>query len=464
MPGFGPVDAQLDLVALEHRVQARWQAKDVLDEVIKLRAGSPRWVFYEGPPTANARPGLHHVWSRAFKDLFIRYQTMRGHDVPRKGGWDCHGLPVEIEIEKELGISNKHDIEAYGIENFNQRCRESVGRYVEDFASVTQRSAVWIDTKDAYWTLDNEYIESVWWLVKRLWDANLVYEGHRVSPYCARCGTALSSHELGQPGAYRDVTDLSVYVRFPVVDRDFDLLVWTTTPWTLISNVAAAVGSDMEYVRVRDENGGRDLVMAAARAPEDAEVVDRMRGADLVGLRYQRPFDFLAIDDRGQRVVAADFVSTEEGTGIVHLAPAFGADDMEAAQKDGLPVPTESSAPTYRRGRAASSRTPTPTSSRTSGDAGCSCARTPISTPIRTAGGAGRPSSTGRRRRGSCAPQSAGPTCSARTSASAGTPTTSSTAASATGSRTTSTGRSHATVTGARRCRSGAAPTATTPA
>jgi isoleucyl-tRNA synthetase len=334
---FGPVDSQLDLVGLEHRVLARWQAQDVLDQVVKQRAGAPRWVFYEGPPTANARPGLHHVWPRAFKDLFIRYQTMRGHDVPRKGGWDCHGLPVELEVEKELGISNKHEIEAFGIAAFNERCRASVRRYVSDFESLTERAAVWIDTKDAYWTLDNTYIESVWWLLGQLWDNDLLYEGFRVSPYCARCGTALSSHELGQPGAYRDVTDLSVYVRFPVDDRDFDLLVWTTTPWTLISNVAAAVGPDIEYVRVRAESG-RDLVMAAAQAPEGADVVERMTGADLIGLRYQRPFDFLPIDDRGQRVVGADFVSTEEGSGIVHLAPAFGADDMDVGQREGLPV------------------------------------------------------------------------------------------------------------------------------
>jgi isoleucyl-tRNA synthetase len=338
MPRFGPVDSQLDLVGLEHRVQARWQAKNVLDEVIKLRAGAPRWVFYEGPPTANARPGLHHVWSRAFKDLFIRYQTMRGRDVPRKGGWDCHGLPVEIEIEKELGISNKHEIEAFGVAAFNERCRASVRRYVGDWEQLTERCAAWIDTRDAYWTLDNTYIESVWWLLGQLWDNDLLYEGFRVSPYCARCGTALSSHELGQPGAYREITDLSVYVRFPVDDADVDLLVWTTTPWTLISNVAAAVGPDIEYVRVRPADGGRDLIMAAARAPEDAEIIERMRGADLVGLRYRRPFDFIPIDDRGQRVVAADFVSTEEGTGIVHLAPAFGADDMDVGQKEGLPV------------------------------------------------------------------------------------------------------------------------------
>ena len=242
---FGPVDPQLDLVALEHRVLARWRELDLAEVVLHLRDGAPPWVFYEGPPTANGRPGLHHVWARAFKDLFPRFQTMRGRDVPRKGGWDCHGLPVEIEVEKQLGFTNKSQIEAYGIDRFNARCRESVQSYVGDWEAVTERAGVWIDSKDAYWTLSNDYVESVWWLLKQLFERGLLYEGHRVIPYCSRCGTALSSHELGQPGAYRDVTDPSVYVRFPVVDRDFDLLVWTTTPWTLISNVAAAVGPDI---------------------------------------------------------------------------------------------------------------------------------------------------------------------------------------------------------------------------
>ena len=335
---FGPVDPQLDLVALEQRVLARWRELDLAEMVLHLRDGAPPWVFYEGPPTANGRPGLHHVWARAFKDLFPRFQTMRGRDVPRKGGWDCHGLPVEIEVEKELGFTSKSQIEAYGIDKFNARCRESVQRYVGDWEALTERAGVWIDTKDAYWTLSNDYVESVWWLLKQLFERGLLYEGHRVIPYCSRCGTALSSHELGQPGAYRDVTDPSVYVRFPVVDADVDLLVWTTTPWTLISNVAAAVGPDIDYVRVRSHDGGRDLVMAEARAPEGAEVVSRWRGADLVGWRYRRPFDLLPIDERGQRVVGAAFVSTDDGSGIVHLAPAFGADDMEAAKADDLPV------------------------------------------------------------------------------------------------------------------------------
>ncbi len=339
---FGPVNNQVDLPAVEKRVLERWRAADLPGEVARRRAGSRPWIFYEGPPTANGKPGLHHIWARAFKDLFPRFRTMRGYDVPRKGGWDCHGLPVELEVEKELGFTTKSQIEEYGIDRFNARCRESVRRYVADWSALTERSGVWIDTDDAYWTMSNTYIESVWWLVKQLSDNGLLYEGHRVSPYCTRCGTALSSHELGQPGAYREVTDLSAYVRFPLVDEEADLAVWTTTPWTLVSNVAAAVGPDLDYVQVVDPSGGRDLVLAAATVPavvgEEAEVRAHFTGEDLAGKAYRRPFDLLDIDDRGQRVVTAAFVATDEGTGIVHLAPAFGADDMDVAREWNLPV------------------------------------------------------------------------------------------------------------------------------
>jgi len=337
---FGPVAPDLDLPALEQRMLDRWRDDDIVAAARSLRAGNEPWTFYEGPPTANGRPGLHHVWARVFKDIYPRFQTMRGRQVPRKGGWDCHGLPVELEVEKELGLSTKHEIEAFGIAEFNRRCRESVHRYVADWEALTDRAGVWIDTADAYWTLDNTYIESVWWLIRQLWDKGLLYEGHKVSPYCGRCGTALSSHELGQPDVYRDVVDPSVYVRFPVEGRDVDLLVWTTTPWTLISNVAAAVGPDIAYVRVAATDGSRDLVMAEARAPEDAEILERFTGADLVGWRYERPFTFLAPPPGadGWRVVAADFVTTDDGSGIVHLAPAFGEDDAAVGRAEKLPV------------------------------------------------------------------------------------------------------------------------------
>jgi isoleucyl-tRNA synthetase len=330
-------------------VLARWREREVVEEVARLRKGAEPWIFYEGPPTANGRPGLHHVWARAFKDLFPRFQTMRGRDVPRKGGWDCHGLPVELEVEKELGLATKADIEAYGIEAFNQRCRESVQRYVEDWSALTQRSAVWIDTADAYWTLANDYIESVWWIVRQLWDKGLLYEGHRVTPYCGRCGTALSSHEVAQ--GYEDVVDPSIYVRFPLTNEpdgvaapDADLLVWTTTPWTLISNVAAAVGPPFGYVRIAAPDGGRDLVLgegAAARLFPEAEVRERWRGTDLAGWRYRRPFDFIDPPPGsrgGWRVVVADYVSDDDGSGIVHLAPAFGEDDAQVGRAEGLPV------------------------------------------------------------------------------------------------------------------------------
>ena len=339
---FTPVSSALDLVELEARVLERWRAQDAFRESLRRREGAPEWVFYEGPPTANARPGIHHVWARAFKDLYPRFHTMRGRYVARKGGWDCHGLPVEVEVEKVLGIKNKHEIEDFGIEAFNQRCRESVQRYVEDWSALTARIGMWIDTADAFWTLDNEYIESVWWVVRQMWDRGLVYEGFKVVPYCGRCGTALSSHELGQPGAYQDVTERSVYVRFPVVGADFDLLVWTTTPWTLVSNVAAAVGPEIEYVRVNAPDGGRDLVLAATRVADvlggDVEVVEAVPVSHLAGLRYERPFDYLPIDPGANRVVVADFVTIEEGSGIVHLAPAFGEIDREVAEQEQLPM------------------------------------------------------------------------------------------------------------------------------
>ncbi|MBA2326817.1 MAG: class I tRNA ligase family protein, partial [Actinobacteria bacterium] len=339
---FESVPSRFEPVALEERVARRWRDGQVFAESLRRREGAPEWVFYEGPPTANGRPGLHHVLARAFKDLFPRFHTMRGRYVARKGGWDCHGLPVEVEVEKELGFSGKPQIEEYGIEAFNQRCRESVHRYVEDWSALTARIGMWLDTADAYWTLNNEYIESVWWVVRQMWDRDLIYEGFKVVPYCGRCGTALSSHELGQPGAYQDVTEPSVYVRFPVTERDFDLLVWTTTPWTLVSNVAAAVGPGLDYVRVRGRDGRRDVVVAAGRVAavfgDDADVLEPVPATELVGLHYERPFDFLPIDPGANRVVAADFVTLEDGSGIVHLAPAFGEVDREAAEREGLPV------------------------------------------------------------------------------------------------------------------------------
>lgn len=335
---FGPVDTSLDLAALEQRVLERWRIGAIPAQALKLREGRPEWIFYEGPPTANGRPGLHHVWARAFKDLYPRFRTMQGYSVPRKGGWDCHGLPVELEVEKELGLHSKPEIEEFGIAEFNQRCRASVERYVEEWAELTERSGVWIDTDNAYRTLDNSYIESVWWLIKRLWDKGLLYEGHKVTPYCGRCGTALSSHEVAQ--GYQDVVDASIYVRFPITDSNADLLVWTTTPWTLISNVAAAVNAELTYVEVAV--GERPLIVEQSQAERlfpGVATSEPRTGAELVGLRYRRPFDTLTVPpgSNGWRVVAADFVTADSGSGIVHLAPAFGEVDALVSAKERLP-------------------------------------------------------------------------------------------------------------------------------
>ncbi len=332
---FGPVDPQINFVSLENKVLETWKSIELLEQVKQQRQDAPRWTFYEGPPTANGRPGLHHVWARAFKDLFVRFKTMQGYLVSRKGGWDCHGLPVEIEVEKQLGLSSKTDIEKVGIGFFNERCRESVQRYVSDWVALTERAGVWIDSQDAYWTMSNSYIESVWWILHKLWDEELLYEGYRVSPYCPRCGTVLSSHELAQ--GFKDITDDSVFVRFPLVDIEADLLVWTTTPWTLVSNVAVAIGPDMEYVQYKSEDGFRDLICAKTLVPEDAQIVAYYKAEDLVGKLYKRPFEDLKLK-QAPHVVTADFVSTEEGSGLVHISPAFGTEDMQLAEEKNLEV------------------------------------------------------------------------------------------------------------------------------
>jgi isoleucyl-tRNA synthetase len=348
MPGFRPVDTRQSFPELEERVLERWRERDVFHRSLANREGAEVWSFYEGPPTANGRPGSHHVLSRVFKDVYPRYKTMRGHRVPRKAGWDCHGLPVEIEVEKQLGISSKQEIEEYGIAEFNARCRESVFEYVEEWNRLTERIGFWLDLDDPYVTLEGDYIESVWWSLRRLWDEKRLYEGHKVVPYCPRCGTALSSHEVAL--GYQDVEDPSIYVRLsllaegdgPAVDEH--LLVWTTTPWTLPGNVAVAVAPDVSYVRARV--GDEVVIIAEARAErvlgEGFEVLERFPGSELVGRRYRGPI--FALEDGGPaggfRILAGDFVTTDDGTGLVHLAPAFGEDDYEVAAAAGIFDPT----------------------------------------------------------------------------------------------------------------------------
>jgi isoleucyl-tRNA synthetase len=329
---------------LEERVLAGWKHKRIFERSIEQRSKASEWVFYEGPPTANGRPGIHHAAARVFKDIFCRFQTMRGRFVPRKAGWDCHGLPVELEVEKVLGITRKRQIEEeIGIERFVRMCRESVTRYVDEWIPFTDRIGYWVDLDDAYWTMSPDYVESVWWLLKQIWDKGLLEEDFRVVPYCPRCETALSSHEQHYPGAYRNVTDPSVYVRFPLRDSPEEaLLVWTTTPWTLLANMAVAVGPDVTYVRAADPfERGRVVIVARDRArallDERAQVLSELRGADLVGRTYSPPFPFVDAGESGHRVFAGDFVSTDEGTGIVHLAP-YGEDDMAVAKREGLSI------------------------------------------------------------------------------------------------------------------------------
>ncbi len=327
-----------DVPGAEAEVHDFWTREHVFERTERDRRDRPPFVFYEGPPTANGKPGVHHVISRLVKDVFCRYKTMTGHYVRRKGGWDTHGLPVEIEVEKQLGLDSKEDIEAYGIEAFNAKCRESVFKYKTEWDEFTHRIGFWLDLDDPYVTYENDYIESVWWVLRQIWDKDLLYRGHKVVPYCTRCETALSSHEVAQ--GYADVDDPSVTVRLRVVDEDYSLLVWTTTPWTLPSNVAVAVGKDIEYVTVLHE--GERYVLAASRVghyfPEDVEIVDRCDGSKLLGKRYHQLIPILPVDKPAFVVISTDFVSTEDGTGIVHMAPAYGEDDNRAAREYDLPT------------------------------------------------------------------------------------------------------------------------------
>ncbi len=358
MPGFEPLPAQADLPAIEREVLARWQDAGIFERSLKQTAGGPSWIFFEGPPTANGMPGVHHVEARTFKDLFPRFKTMQGFHVPRKGGWDCHGLPVEVAVEKELGLTGKRDIEAYGVAAFNARCRESVLRHVDAWLEMSRRMGYWADTARAYQTMDPGYIESVWWSLKTVYEQGLLVRDHRISPYCPRCGTPLSDHEMGQEDVYQTVSDPAITVRFrlrtlpegaPRELEGADLLVWTTTPWTLVSNTAVAVHPDAAYVLARRPGdaaglaaGGGDRVVVAddlfARVLGDGwHVATRFKGRDLIGAGYQSPFGIIKIPD-AHIVVPGSFVTTEDGTGLVHLAPAFGADDMEASRAHGLPV------------------------------------------------------------------------------------------------------------------------------
>jgi isoleucyl-tRNA synthetase len=342
---YKAVPAQIDLPGLEHEILQMWDEEAVFAASVAARADKPLWTFYEGPPTANGTPGAHHVEARVFKDVFPRYRTMKGYHVPRQAGWDCHGLPVELAVEKELGFTGKGDIEAYGVAEFNARCRESVLRHVGEFSDMTRRMGYWVDMDGAYWTMDAQYVQSVWWSLKQIFNKGLLVQDHRVAPYCPRCGTGLSDHELAQ--GYETVVDPSVYVRFPITGGGLAerfpgcaLLVWTTTPWTLVSNTAVAVNPNAEYCVV--EGDGEKLVVASelvAQVFGDTEhkVLATISGRDLEYTTYQRPFDLIDIPD-AHIVILADYVTTDDGTGLVHQSPAFGADDLISCRAYNLPV------------------------------------------------------------------------------------------------------------------------------
>ncbi|MGC4804668.1 isoleucine--tRNA ligase [Micromonospora sp. DT233] len=339
---YRSVPTQIDLPGLEHEVLHFWQANSVFARSLEQSDGRPEWVFYEGPPTANGMPGAHHIEARVFKDVFPRYKTMKGFHVARKAGWDCHGLPVELAVEKELGFTGKQDIEAFGVAEFNARCRESVTRHTDAFAELTRRMGYWVDMDDAYRTMDPEYIESVWWSLKQIFDKGLLVEDFRVAPWCPRDETGLSDHELAQ--GYETVVDPSVYVRFPLTSGPLAgraaLLVWTTTPWTLVSNVAVAVHPDVTYVVATD--GTEQLVVAepllAQALGEGWELTgESFQGKELERWGYRAPFDLVEVTG-AHIVILADYVTTDSGSGLVHQAPAFGADDLVNCRAYGLPM------------------------------------------------------------------------------------------------------------------------------
>ncbi len=362
---FHPVSSRVNFPQLEENILGLWKDKDVFARSLEARRDGPCFVFYEGPPTANGSPGIHHVLARVFKDIILRYKVMKGCYVPRIAGWDTHGLPVELEVERQLGLAGKKDIEDFGIDQFNARCRESVFSYLKEWEAMTERIAFWVDLENAYVTMNNDYIETCWWAINRMWEKGLIYQGHKVTPHCPRCGTSLSSHEVAL-GYKDDAEDPSVYIKFKLVkkllgslspDKPVYLLAWTTTPWTLPGNTALAVAADADYAVLEGENDY--LIMASALVEsvglDDYKVVERLKGEDLVGVEYEplfNPHEFGVERRRFQGsselqpqetdkkltypVFAGDFVSMDEGTGIVHIAPAYGEVDYDAGIEHGL--------------------------------------------------------------------------------------------------------------------------------
>lgn len=341
MGKFTEADAKAPVSQREESILQYWNEQNIPARSVSERDGAPSFIFYEGPPTANGKPGIHHVLARTLKDTVCRYKTMQGFQVNRKAGWDTHGLPVEIEVEKELGLSSKQQIEDYGIEPFNKKCRESVFTYEREWRRMTERIGYWLDMDHPYITLDNNYIESVWWILKQYFDAGLIYEGHKIMPYCSRCGTPLASHEVSL--GYKDETIDSIYVRMKLAGKEGEyFLVWTTTPWTLPSNVALAINAGYTYVRARRPDDESVYILVRDRVEavlgKEAEILEEFKGEKLVGLAYEQLLPFVKVaNPNAFKAYDADFVSTEDGTGIVHIAPAFGEDDYQLGRKYDLP-------------------------------------------------------------------------------------------------------------------------------
>jgi len=328
----------LNFPKLEKEILEFWKNNRIFEKSILQRKKAPEFVFYEGPPTANGKPGIHHVLSRVFKDIICRYKTMRGFRVLRKAGWDTHGLPVELEIEKKLGLKNKKDIENYGIAEFNKLCKQSVWKYLQDWEKLTERIAFWLDMENPYITYENNYMETVWWIIKEVYKKGLLYQGYKVVPYCPRCGTVLSSHEVAL--GYKTIQENSIYIKLSLKNQpNTYLLVWTTTPWTLPGNVAVAVNPDFTYLKVKV--GKEYLILAKERLnvlDGNYEIIDEFKGKDLLGMVYEPLYKFTKPDRKSWFVIAGDFVSLKEGTGLVHIAPAFGEEDMEVGKENNLPV------------------------------------------------------------------------------------------------------------------------------
>lgn len=342
----------LNFPQIEIKILKFWQKKKIFKKTLKKKATKGSFVFYEGPPTANGRPGIHHVLARIFKDVILRYKTMQGYYVERKAGWDTQGLPVELEVEKEIGITGKPDIERYGIAKFNQKCKENVWKYKKEWEEMTERIGFWLDMKHPYITYEKEYIETLWWIIEKIWQKGLLYQDYKVVPHCPRCGTTLSSHEVAQ--GYRNIEEDSVYLKFQIKDshprspsfgkevrfeKPTYLLVWTTTPWTLPGNVALAINKFVKYVKVLKDN--EYWILAKERlgvVPKPFEIIEEFLGEKLLGLKYQPLFEFVQSNKPAWYVIHGDFVSVEDGTGIVHIAPAFGEEDMEVGKENNLPV------------------------------------------------------------------------------------------------------------------------------